>query len=84
LLSEADFSEITQSRHFKKAAKVLPEPVGEHMSTFLPDAISGHPRLCGSLGEPMLSRNQSLINGLNPDMHSFSEAVFLPISTPCK
>jgi hypothetical protein len=70
LLNSAAFSLRIQSRHFKKAAKVLPEPVGEQISTFLPDVISGQPLLCGSLGEPTFSMNQFLISELKLDKQS--------------
>ncbi len=47
-----------ESRQARKAARVLPEPVGARMSVFCPAAMAGQPRRCGGVGSPRRVRNQ--------------------------
>src|SRR5436190_11238497 len=43
----------------KKAAKVLPVPVGEIINTFLPAAMDGQALFCGGVGDEKRFLNQS-------------------------
>jgi len=47
------------------AASVLPDPVGAAMSVLRPEAISGQPSRCGSVGRPKRSANQWATTGWN-------------------
>src|SRR5687768_11362760 len=47
----------------KKAASVLPEPVGARMSACSPAAIAGHPSACAGVGSPNVVRNHSRTGG---------------------
>ena len=47
----------------RKAARVLPDPVGAAMSVSRPRAISPQPAACGGVGLPKRSRNQSRTRG---------------------
>ena len=51
------------SRQDRKAASVLPDPVGAAMRRSVPDAIAGQLRACTSVGEPKRSPNQFAITG---------------------
>ena len=51
--------------HSRKAASVLPEPVGADTSTSRPAAISGQARACAAVGSPNRSRNQASTSGWN-------------------
>jgi len=41
---------MSRSIPHRNADSVLPEPVGDNMSVFSPDAIRGHPSDCGGVG----------------------------------
>jgi hypothetical protein len=45
----------------RKAASVLPEPVGAWMSTLFPLAIAGQPSSCAGVGAAKLRSNQALV-----------------------
>src|SRR5579864_6134676 len=47
----------------KKAARVLPEPVGAEMSVVSPARMRGQPCSCGSVGVPKRLTNQSRTSG---------------------
>src|SRR5262245_23378506 len=49
----------------RKAASVVPEPVGAAISVSSPRAIAGQPSACAAVGVPNRSRNQSATNGEN-------------------
>ena len=51
----------------RKAARVLPEPVGAEMSVSRPVEISRHAFTCGSVGWPNLAVNQSRTRGSNDE-----------------
>src|SRR5437764_1340959 len=54
-----------RSSSAKKAASVLPEPVGAAISVCAPDCIAGQPRCCGSVGDPNFCSNQREMTGWN-------------------
>src|SRR5262245_49758709 len=56
----------------RKAASVLPVPVGAAMSVCLPAAIAGQPCRCGAVGSPSVSRNHAATVGRNPGKPSRS------------
>src|SRR5690349_15641679 len=68
----------------RKAANVLPEPVGAAMRAFLPAAIRGQARRCGSVGSRKRDSNQRAMTGWKPDndmmeiWRRFPEAATLP------
>ena len=41
----------------RKAASVLPDPVGATINVCWPDAIAGQPSRCAGVGSPNCSRN---------------------------
>src|SRR5277367_5540748 len=47
----------------RKAASVLPEPVGAEISVGLPATMWGHPCSCGSVGVPKRLTNHSCTTG---------------------
>src|SRR4051794_19621379 len=47
----------------RKAASVLPEPVGAAIRTFLPDWMSGQARTCGSVAAAKCLANQASTAG---------------------
>src|SRR5882762_7718335 len=47
----------------RKAASVLPEPVGAEISVVLPARMYGQPSCCGSVGVPKRLTNQSRTTG---------------------
>ena len=47
----------------RKAARVLPEPVGAEISVGSPARIAGQPAVWGSVGEPNFVRNHSCTMG---------------------
>src|SRR5579875_996396 len=49
--------------HSRKAASVLPEPVGAEIKTSRPSRITGHPSSCGSVAWPKRDWNQSATSG---------------------
>jgi len=49
----------------RKAASVLPDPVGARRSVLLPDKMGGHPSACARVGEAKEASNQPLTGGLN-------------------
>src|SRR5690349_9838487 len=51
----------------RKAAKVFPDPVGAAIKAFLPAAVSGQARRCGSVGSRKRDSNQRAITGWKPD-----------------
>ena len=57
---------IIASRQARKAARVLPEPVGAAMSVSSPAWIRGQPAACGSVGVPKRRWNQSATVGWKP------------------
>ena len=56
-LFDSSMSEYNASSADKKAASVLPEPVGEWISTFSPFLIKGQASSCGSVGVSCRSLN---------------------------
>ena len=58
-------SEYNASSADKKAASVLPEPVGEWISTLSPFLIKGHASSCGSVGVACRSPNHFATGALN-------------------
>ncbi len=56
-------SPISRSRHQRKAARVLPLPVGAQMSVCSPAAMAGQPRAWAAVGTSNDERNQSLVAG---------------------
>src|SRR5258708_12727706 len=58
-------SDVSRSRHHRKAARVLPLPVGAAMSTWRPEATSCQPRSCTCVGPSNELRNQSRVAGAN-------------------
>jgi len=52
-----------RSMQIRKAARVLPEPVGAEISVLSPARMCGQPSRCGSVGEPKRLRNQSRTSG---------------------
>src|SRR5438477_9511372 len=52
-----------RSMHARKAASVLPEPVGAEIRVVRPARMCGHPCSCGSVGVPKRWTNQSCTNG---------------------
>ena len=60
--------DVLENRLFsahRKAANVLPDPVGEWISVCSPRAIAGQACRCGGVGSPISSRNQSATHGKN-------------------
>ena len=51
----------------RKAASVLPEPVGAEMRMSPPAAILGQPAICGSVGWPKRVANHSATRGSKYD-----------------
>src|SRR5213594_4009412 len=51
--------------HERKAASVLPDPVGAAISTSVPDAMAGQLLACTSVGELKRPRNHSAMIGWN-------------------
>ena len=51
----------------RKAASVLPEPVGAEISVVRPARISGQPCSCGSVGVPKRPTNHSATSGCAHD-----------------
>src|SRR5215469_6311841 len=49
--------------HIRKAASVLPEPVGAEIRVVFPEAMCGQPYCCGSVGVPNRDTNQSRTSG---------------------
>ena len=49
---------MSRLRHHRKAASVLPVPVGARMSADSPRAMAGHPRRCGLVGCANVAANQ--------------------------
>ena len=43
----------------RKAASVFPDPVGDKISVFSPDAILGHPNRCGGVASAKEVSNQA-------------------------
>ena len=58
-------SVINRSIPHKKAANVLPEPVGDKINVFSPDEIAGHPAACGGVGDSNDVSNHSFTDGEN-------------------
>src|ERR1700678_1753043 len=56
-------SRSSLSMQTRKAASVLPEPVGAEIKVGAPATILGHPWTWGSVGEPNLPRNHSAVIG---------------------
>ena len=56
---------ISLSIDVKKAARVLPDPVGARSRVLLPARIGGHPSACARVGEAKEASNQPLTGGLN-------------------
>src|SRR5687768_11841395 len=52
-----------RSRHRRNAASVFPDPVGAEIRTSRPRAISGQPRICGSVAPSNRAENHSLTRG---------------------
>ena len=59
----APASNISRLRHQRKAASVLPLPVGARMSVDSPRAIAGHPSCCGRVGAGNARLNHSRTAG---------------------
>src|SRR5215207_8919670 len=49
---------------WRKAASVLPEPVGAWINTCSPDAIAGQPSSCAGVGRSNAASNQARVSGL--------------------
>ena len=49
----------------RKAARVLPEPVGAQISALAPPAIASQPPACAGVGPSKESSNQRLTGALN-------------------
>src|SRR5215467_4144249 len=49
--------------HARKAASVLPDPVGAEISVVRPARMWGHPCSCGSVGVPNRETNHSATSG---------------------
>jgi hypothetical protein len=49
---------MTRSMQARKAASVLPEPVGARISVCWPARICFQPSTCGGVGSPKAERNQ--------------------------
>ena len=47
----------------RKAARVFPDPVGDKISVFSPEAIFGHPNDCGGVGATNDVSNQARTAG---------------------
>ncbi len=58
----------------RKAASVLPEPVGAWMRTLPPRAIAGQPAACAGVGAENACVNQSRVAGLNEASGSIAAA----------
>ena len=56
---------ISLSIAVKKAASVLPDPVGARSRVLLPARIGGHPSACARVGEAKEASNQSLTGAWN-------------------
>ena len=56
---------ISRFRHQRKAASVLPLPVGARMSVESPPAMAGHPSCCGRVGDGNELLNHSRTAGWN-------------------
>ena len=54
---------MRRSRHQRKAARVLPVPVGARMRVDSPRAMAGQPRRCGVVGVPSAERNHARVTG---------------------
>src|ERR1035437_7465588 len=54
---------IRRSRHQRKAASVLPVPVGARISALSPRAMTGQPIRCGAVGASKTARNHSAVTG---------------------
>src|SRR5450432_2131165 len=50
---------ISRLMHHRKAARVLPVPVGARIKVDSPRAIAGHPRICGLVGAGKTASNHS-------------------------
>src|ERR1700732_1299411 len=69
----------------KKAASVLPEPVGAEISVVFPARMWGQPSRCGSVGVPKRLTNQSRTSGWAHSKPESSDAadlvfIFLPLN----
>src|SRR5438105_12502017 len=60
------------SRQARKAASVLPEPVGARMSVCLPAAIRGQLSRCAGVGSPSAARNHSRTGARKRERESFA------------
>src|SRR5262245_42263954 len=58
-------SRASRSRHHRKAARVLPLPVGAWMSVCRPAAISAQPPTCAGVGASNVDSNHARTAGLN-------------------
>ncbi len=57
-----------RSMPHRKAASVLPEPVGARMSVWSPPAMAGHPWVWAGVGSGKLDSNQARTGGENSDV----------------
>src|SRR6516164_1313141 len=64
---------MSRSRHQRKAARVLPVPVGARIRALSPRAITGQPRRCGAVGSSKTARNHSFVTGWKHEKGSDSE-----------
>ncbi len=55
---------VSRSIPYRKAASVLPEPVGAWISVCLPLAIAGQPCSCAGVGASKAPSNQARVCGL--------------------
>lgn len=66
----------------RKAASVLPDPVGAQISVLAPAAIRGQPAACAGVGPSNERSNQSRVTGLNAASGSDSRLVFAATAKP--
>ena len=57
----------------RKAASVLPDPVGAAMSVWRPSRIRGQPSRCGAVGSPRRAPNQEATAGWNTAKESLAD-----------
>lgn len=65
---------IRRSMHHRKAASVLPVPVGARISVESPRAMAGQPSSCGRVGAEKTAVNQSRTAGWKSSKASLATA----------
>jgi hypothetical protein len=72
---------VRSSRAHKKAASVLPDPVGAMTSAFSPAEMACHAPICAAVGRAKTSRNQVAVAGEKTSSGSAGTLSILPSTT---